>query len=137
MPTILRSRRPTRIDEDGVRSTSRTRPDSSCGALLDTCASSWPRTSQVLASASASTSTETSTWLMSSFWTARLKPAQPLTYSVSGCRRSSPTDRLATLKPREHAQREHEVHAGPGRQHAQPPLYRPRLGQHVIDQLEW
>ena len=39
-------------------------------------------------------------------------------------------------QPREHPQREHEVHPGPRRQHPQPPLHRPGLLQDVIDQLE-
>ena len=46
----------------------------------------------------------------------------------------APHPRVA--QPREHAQREHEIHTDPGRQHPQPPLHRPGLLQDIIDQLE-
>jgi hypothetical protein len=53
---------------------------------------------------------------------------------------SQPSGQLAPdaqiAKVREHAQGEHEIHAGPRRQHPQPPMHRPGLLQDVIDQLE-
>ena len=66
-------------------------------------------------------------------------PAAPSPTGTPGPARPGPRSACPTpviAKMREHAQRQDEIHSGPGRQIPQPPLHRLGLRQDVIDQLE-